>query len=131
MTLTQETSEHLYKVIADLPLCGCGIPEPAYQLVVDLLKVTPFYDHREQVASLAGSETEGAHLLVLGALDHAGLIEHGSSIGGSWITPKGKWFLQAVELAGGVDELCDATRDIGYPHAGGKCTDACWETQPS
>jgi hypothetical protein len=130
MPLTPATRQHLYKVTADLPMCGCGYPEAAYQLVVDLLKLAPFYQHREDVARLVGPEDGGVYALVLGALDHAELIEHGGNISGSWITPKGNWFLQAVELAGGPDELSDATAEQGYPHNGGKCTVACWEKTP-
>lgn len=131
MTLTPDTREHLYRVLYDLPVCGCGYPSSAFEFVVELLKLAPFYEHREEVERLVGCETEGKYALLLGALDHADLIEHGSNISSSWITPKGEWFLRAVELAGGAGELDELTSNIGYPHAGDACTDACWEKTPS
>lgn len=127
--LAESTRQHIYKVIADLPLCGCGSPEPAYELVVELLKLVPFYERQpDEIRTLTG-QSDGVHYLVLGSLDHADLIEHGTSIDGSWITPKGEWFLKAVEAAGGAGKLFEATHNIGYPHNGANCTDQCWKAR--
>jgi hypothetical protein len=111
--------QHIYKIIwEDLPLCGCGNPEAGVALVRDLLKLAPLYEHRDEVDALL--PTEGIYYLVLGALTEADLLEHGSGIGGSWLTPKGTWFLQALEA---LDDF-DALDEVGSPHD--DCSDLCW-----
>ena len=125
---------HLYQVLcSDLPSCGCGDPQSSHQLVYDLLRLAPFYeDGRWQRAErLIG--TDGAFQIVIAALTKANLLEHGSSIGGSWITDRGKWVLWAIGEVGGIDRL-DAKLDFaGFPHEWDRetqamqpCTDACW-----
>lgn len=120
--------QHLYKIlVGDLPACGCGNPETAYKLVHDLLRLAPFYEHSyDEIAGLIG--TPGAYHIVLGALDHAHLIEHGSGIGGSWLTPKGEWCLGALDAVVDLDDLFEG---IGFPHEGDDCTEACWMDTPS
>lgn len=121
------TLEHLYQLFyGDLDLCGCGSPEDVWKLIADALKLAPFYEHPNAVRELIGQP--GAYHMVLSALTNAGLIEHGGSIGGSWITPKGQWYRQA--LAGVTDWLAldVAVDDAGFPHDAQGCTDACWET---
>jgi hypothetical protein len=54
-------------------------------------------------------------------MDRAGLIEHGSSQSGAWLTEKGTWCLAAMRTA----EFDDLDQQ-GYPHDGDACTDACW-----
>lgn len=119
--MTKNELEHLYKIIwEDLPLCGCGNPEAGVALAHELLKLAPLYEHREEVISLLPAE--GVYYMVLGSLDEAGLLEHGSNISGSWLTPKGKWLLQALN----AEPDFAALDEIGLPHDGGDCTDTCW-----
>lgn len=103
----------------DLGLCGCGNPEEAFELVRDLLRLAPFYEHRDEVRALIGDGAP-SHI-ILSTLDHADLIEHGGSIHGSWLTDKGQWYLNALNTVTVWDEI-----DVGLPHDGAKCTDACW-----
>lgn len=105
----------------DLGLCGCGNAEESYVLVRQLLQLTPFYEHWDQVAALL-PHTAARHI-VLSAMESAGLIEHGTSISGSWITPKGQFFLDVLQEIG---DDWDCLRELGLPHYGGDCTDACW-----
>jgi hypothetical protein len=115
---------HLYKLFyGDLDLCGCGRPADAYELIRDIISLAPFFENERWrlVESLIGNA--GAHHIVLSALENADLIEHGSSISGSWLTPKGKW-CQAV-MRGVEFEDIDGI-SAGYPHDGGECTIACW-----
>lgn len=117
---------HLYVIFYDdqqgLGLCGCGNPEAAYALVRDLLGLAPFYeDSRWQAAETLTGSIPGAHHIVLGAMERAGLLEHGSSLTGAWLTPKGEWCLAAMRTA----EFNDLDQ-VGYPHDGSVCTDACW-----
>lgn len=123
--MTKDEIAHLYKILADeLPLCGCGNPEAGWALVYDLLRLAPFYEHHDEVISLL--PTEGVYYLALGALDHVELIEHGSNISGSWLTPKGKWLLGSLDAAGGIAGLDRLFDEVGLPHGGGDCMDTCW-----
>lgn len=122
----QHRLEHLYVLFYDdaqgLGLCGCGNPESAYDLVRDLLGLAPFYeDSRWKAAESLTGNIPGAHHIVLGAMERAGLIEHGTSLRGVWLTEKGKWCLAAMRAT----EFDDLDQQ-GYPHDGKPCTDACW-----
>lgn len=119
---------HLYVIFYDnaqgLGLCGCGNPESAYDLVRDLLGLMPLYeDTRWKVAESLTGNVPGAHHIILGAMERAELIEHGSSLHGAWLTPKGEWCLAAMQTA----EFDDLDQQ-GYPHDGNACTDTCWHT---
>lgn len=126
---------HLYKVLhSDMPSCGCGDPEAADRLVIGLLTVfadgQP--DRAQRVQELIGG-TDGAQQIVLASLDHAGLIDHGSSVWASWLTDRGKWVLWAVEQVGGADGLTCQLDEVGFPHEWDReaqamqpCTDDCW-----
>lgn len=104
----------------ELGLCGCGPSEEAFDLVRDLLRLAPFYDHRNEVTTLVGDGAVGH--VVLCALAKADLIEHGGTIHGSWLTDKGQWYLKALDGISDWDAI-----DVGLPHNGGKCTDSCWD----
>lgn len=126
---------HLYLVLHnDMPSCGCGDPAAADRLVIDLLTVFADWapDRHQRVEALIGG-TDGAQQIVLAAIDHAELTEHGSTVWGSWLTDRGKWVLWAVEQVGGVDGLNAKLDEAGYPHeydpktkAMQPCTDDCW-----
>jgi hypothetical protein len=114
----QHIREHVYRLLyEELNLC-CGFPEESYDLVRDLL--TTF-------RSKTGIDTllphGGARYLVLGALDSAGLIEHGSIIDAAWLTRKGEWYWQALTRLD-YDDI-DAADGVGLPHDGKACMDAC------
>lgn len=108
----------------ELGLCGCGPAEAAFDLIRDLLRLAPFYDHRAEITDLIGSGAVGH--IVLSALDSADLIEHGGTIHGSWLTDKGTWYLKVLNSITDWDQI-----DVGLPHNGGKCTDACWSVAPA
>ncbi|WP_327335146.1 hypothetical protein OG473_39650 (plasmid) [Streptomyces anulatus] len=106
----------------DLGLCGCGLPEESFDLVRSLLALAPYHQSpevRKQVAALCGNSV--AQHMILSMLDGAELIEHGGTITGAWLTDKGEWYLQVMNSISDWDEI-----DVGIPHNGGKCTDACW-----
>lgn len=114
--------EHASSILSDdLGLCGCGNSEESYALVRTLLGLTPFYNHTEAIEALVPDSA--ARHIVLSSLDSAGLIEHGTSIGGSWITAKGVFLLGVLRQLG---DDWDRLHDVGLPHDGGDCTDACW-----
>lgn len=132
MTTTRETVlNHVYRLFyGDLSICGCGSPETAYDLVRDLLALAPGYRTSDEVHGLIGSG--GVFHLVLGQLDGAGLITHGSSLGHSWLTPKGEWYLAALRTVTDWAEIENEEHfSIGFPHDGENCTDACWKVSIS
>jgi len=93
--------------------CGCGNPESAIELVHDLLTAAPFYENRDRVKELL--PTTGIEMVVFYALESAELIEHGSSIGGSWLTERGKEALaglRAIRDAEGFEGFDDVQRCV-------------------
>lgn len=122
---TEDQARHLYALFYDeIGLCGCGQPGAAVDLIRRLLNLAPFYEHpAEMIAEFDGNA--GIEHLVLSVLDHVGLTEHGGSIGGSWLTDKGRAVQQLLSLgtADSVDEMLDGA---GYPHDGEPCPGHCW-----
>ena len=83
----------------ELKFCGCGDPEGVQtwlQRVLETLKGEPFvgWPARQQVLR---SDPDASDLFVLYVLDAMGLTEHGGSVGGSWLTDKGRKFLADLE----------------------------------
>ena len=85
-------------------ICGCGNPAEAHQALLDLLRLLDgppeerFTSLRNaQILAYCGSQPMLA--LTLNLLTNMGLIEHGGSIGGSWITDRGHDLLKLLESA--------------------------------
>ena len=130
--------EHLYQLIStDLKFCGCGDPEAVYNLVRDLLglfdkhteelrKVKPglgtwsgAYDEAQKVSQqiidrIGGGD--GVYYAVLYWLDGSGLLEHGGSVGGSWLALKGKHYLGLMRLHDYRDMEGPGGMAYGFPH---------------
>jgi hypothetical protein len=113
---------HLYALFVDHVIgCGCNQPGAAYELVRGILDLTPFYEdgNWRKVQALIG--TDGAFQIVLGVLTDADLLEHGGSMGGSWITPKGEYVRELMrrypwDSTDGDDSIDpDGVDDSGYP----------------
>ena len=134
--------EHLY-LVADaqapegLGMCGCGRPGDVWMMIRGILALTPLYENGnwQKAQELIG--TDGAFYLVLYSMDNAGLLEHGGSVGGSWITPKGAWVhwaLDQVVERWGEEEADEVIGIVGRPHYGsdvppdqqGECGPDCW-----
>lgn len=112
--------QHLNNLLYDrdgLRFCGCGNPDDAYNLVRDLLSLAPFFDHRAEVRERIGGGP-GVEDMVLYALDGAGLIEHGTGIGGSWLTAKGRHYLTLMRRYEYEDVDAEG---IGLAHDGEPC----------
>lgn len=107
---TRTSPEHwAFGVIYDrLHFCGCGLPEEALRLVTDLLTLAPWHDAGNAVGERIGGE-DGTRHLVMYLIDGAGLIEHGGSITGSWLTDDGVRFLNAMQT---LDT--EVVMDAGY-----------------
>lgn len=93
-----------------LDWCGCGDPSIAKHCIRDYLKIIKMsndirdpsdaYEVKEALmADRFGCKTiyDNELLLCLAyALDAAGFTDHGSSIGGAWITKEGEMFLNIL-----------------------------------
>ncbi len=119
----QHLAEHVYATfVDDLPYCGCGNPDAAMTLVVQILNLTPTpgdvgdRDRSGEIRALCG--TPASTQFVLAAIDGAGLTEHGGSLYSAWLTGRGAWLLWAVGRLGGVEGLDGRLDDVGYPE--------CW-----
>lgn len=127
---------HLFALFADnITGCGCNQPEAAYYLVRDILDLAPFYDgdNWRKVQALIGSD--GAFQIVIGLLNKLELLEHGGSMGGSWITPKGEYVRSLLHrhpwYTTGSDDGTEpnGVDDSGYPecyNADGGCPPEHW-----
>lgn len=126
----EDMLSHLYLAFFGHPLslCGCGDPEAGVRLVYDLLKL---YDQPGLIYDTVGAvlgDNAGVQQVVLSVLESAQLTEHGSSLWGAWLTPRGKWVLWAAARLeqDGVDWVTGVDQ-VGFPHAYDEnCTDACW-----
>ena len=102
------------RVFLDSWWCGCGIPESAAARLRDVLALHPLYDHRKEFEQLLPDS--GFQHLILYILDHFDLTEHGSGVGGGWLTDKGKAVLEALnrESLDGFETLTAGHCAHGY-----------------
>jgi DNA-binding PadR family transcriptional regulator len=131
--------EHLCQLTStDLKFCGCGDPGAVYDLIRDLLGLIAEkwaddgHDHwrevSQKITDLIGGGT-GTYYAVLYWLDGSGLIEHGGSVGGSWLTEKGKHYLSLMRLHEHDEMDGPGCTAYGLPHDGNGCGPGCrhWE----
>jgi hypothetical protein len=84
--------------------CGCGEPATVYLFIRDALRALPW--HEPAGVAFWAPTPKGAQHMLAGVLDRLGLVEHGGSWYGSWITPLGERARAAFDL---TDEaLADA-----------------------
>jgi hypothetical protein len=92
--------------------CGCGSPEIAQKAIRDYLKIqkdytktysTDAYNKRNEECKKVFGVPDGHDnpliLCLSYALDKAGFTEHGSGIGGAWLTKEGEMFLHVLTVA--------------------------------
>lgn len=82
-----------YDLIHELGICGCGCPWEAYHAVLDMLKRA---EDRKN-GKLILDDNNPHELFMTYTLDRLGLLEHGCSIYGAWLTDKGKKMIEALE----------------------------------
>jgi hypothetical protein len=91
----------------DLGLCGCGSPEETYEVIRKILNIqSSDKDWRTKQrefseicnADMNNENYNGLIQFVLYVLDNKGFLEHGSSISGSWLTEKGKIYLDLLNV---------------------------------
>ena len=107
----EKLSDFVYN---ELRFCGCGDTEAVLKWLYILLKViarryddgrgiTKRSPNHRRMAKLLGNEKDiYTHLpcFILYHLNGVDLIEHGSTVQGSWITTKGKEFIAAMDKHG-------------------------------
>lgn len=86
-----------YTAIHGLGLCGCGSHDAIVAAALNALRYSarPIMTRGEWQPGPDWGPL-GAELL-MHVIDNADLIDHGTSINGSWITPKGERLLQVME----------------------------------
>lgn len=89
-----------------LGLCGCGSPEDAYNFCRDVLVA---FDRRGKwddaeglVKTLILARPDQAAHVIAHMMTHLGVLEHGGSVGGSWLTNDGE---RIVDLGPMTEEL--------------------------
>jgi hypothetical protein len=86
-----------------LNFCGCGNPEAARELIAKLLVGGKPWEPGgparpcgvDEAAEIIKADPEAAAWTLLYMLDAWELTEHGGSVNGAWLTPRGK---QAAEI---------------------------------
>lgn len=90
-----------------LGFCGCGRPDDALRLIINIMKTRAFPDKDLTVldfrdtAALVRDNAEVAAYIIFYLLDEKGLTEHGSSVPG-WLTAKGEAFVKAYDTEHGM-----------------------------
>lgn len=79
-------------IFKHLGMCGCGQYDERLDLLKEVLNAAPLYETENTPEYLR--TPLGEWFLCL--LDKAEIIEHGGTIGGSWLTEKGKRLLDAL-----------------------------------
>ena len=90
-----------------LDFCGCGCPEDTQMSIYTLLKIKDndalsYDDKRNEFKERLGLSLDeitghGIWQFMLYYLDKVGIVEHGSSIGGCYLTEFGKVYLSILE----------------------------------
>jgi hypothetical protein len=73
--------------------CGCGSSDELAERAVKVLKLFTT-EHMERSWSIYDDPTNE---VIAHWMDSKGLIEHGTGIGGSWLTDKGKEIYEAIK----------------------------------
>lgn len=79
----------------------CGRPEQVLRAIHEVLKQSK---HNHTIADRGGFYSncyeDGYKQFMWHALNDAGLLEHGSGVGGSWLTDEGEYLLKLLEEKG-------------------------------
>lgn len=94
------TTEREAYHFAVLKLCGCGNPEGAYNFCREVLtafdrREKPWINAQEVITKIVAADPELAGHVIAHLFDHLGLLEHGTNIGGSWLTELGATIVDA------------------------------------
>lgn len=108
-------NEHQAAHYSLLKLCGCGCPEDAYNFCREVLiafdrrpfddREKPWVDAEDSVKALIIKSPDVAAHVISHLLTNLKLLEHGGSVGGSWLTKDGE---RIVDLGPNSAALMDA-----------------------
>lgn len=87
-------SPEQFVMVGILGACGCGDSDEYGMLAIEVLRQIPLTYEEKKANGFYEDKTKG---LMLFFLDEAGLIEHGSSVNGSWLTENGKQLLTNID----------------------------------
>ena len=92
-----------------MDMCGCGCPEDTHELIRKILIIRSEWQDKkisyEEVIKRYKDDLDldnrnvnhyGALQFILYMLDAYGIVEHGSSIGGCWLTDLGERYLTVL-----------------------------------
>ena len=92
-----------------LDMCGCGCPENTHEWIRKILTIRSEWQDKkisyEEIKNRYKNDLDlddsnnnhyGALQFILYILDAYGIVEHGSSIGGCWLTDLGKMYLTVL-----------------------------------
>lgn len=90
-------------------MCGCGIPENTYEVIRKLLTIRKeWQDNKLEYKYIEKRYANDLHLnmnnednygmwqFMMYMLNEVGILEHGSGIGGSWLTKEGEMYLYVL-----------------------------------
>lgn len=109
-------NEHQAAHYGLLHLCGCGCPEEAYNFCRDVLAsfdrrgvhdeppTREWVNAEDAVEKLIKERHADAAHVLSHLLTHLDLLEHGGSVGGSWLTKNGE---RIVDMEPATEELMD------------------------
>ncbi len=94
-----------------LGMCGCGDPEGAYNFLLNVLKLADrrakqadgWVDLEAEVAAALRNDPDMAAHVLLHFLTERDVIEHGGSVGGSWLTDLGTQLVDAGPVTTELD----------------------------
>jgi len=102
---TTYDTEAAWFYFSQFGLCGCGDPERVHEFLLNCMAARsdeyPNIIDVQKVQKLAAENNEIIAEFIMHYLDSCDLIEHGSSVYGSWLTDRGK---QALEIGPMKDE---------------------------
>lgn len=80
----------------DLGICGCGLPDTAYDRVYEML--CRARDREDLIPRALDDLVLGYMYFMAHMLNDRGFIEHGSSIDWAWISDKGLALIEFIDL---------------------------------
>lgn len=106
-------NEHQAAHYGLLHLCGCGCPEDAYNFCRDVLSAfdrrgdRPWINAEDVVKAIILQRPDEAAHVIAHLLSHLNLLEHGGSVGGSWLTDDGA---RIVDMGPMTEDLMEQGR---------------------
>lgn len=106
-----ECKEFEDTVFDDIGICGCGDPDSVLDMLEEYLeKKSDYMSFKDQIA-FAEKYHEELMLFMMYIMDNKGFTDHGSSVYGSWLTDKGKHFLELLKKEKNNENIYKCTNE--------------------